>query len=217
MTVSSPSGHKTPRNHTEALDLDRENGNSKWVDPKNLELSRLKALEVTTAFPPHFAYTIKHDNRYKCRAVTSYPQPCASDMSTGDRGANGGVAGNNTRLISHDFPARLIDIEGINNHIVPRLKLGTHGAAAHTNQGKVILIFHQYASYAQGQLIHSLLQLEDNNITVDDHPTTLGRSQSLTTSNGLVIPLEFVNGLARLNLRPYTDDALYILPHITSL
>ena len=109
MTVSSPSGHETPRNHTEALDLDRENGNSKWVDSENLELSRLKALEVTTVFPPHFAYTIKHDNRYKCRAVTGYPQPCAGEMSTVHRGANCGVAGNDTRLISHDFPECLIE------------------------------------------------------------------------------------------------------------
>ena len=76
-----------------------------------------------------------HDNRYKCRAVTVYPQPNA-------RGANRGVTGNDMRLISHDFPERLIDIEGINNHIVPRLKLGTHGAVAHTSQGKVVLVFH---------------------------------------------------------------------------
>ena len=68
------------------------------------------------------------------------------------------------------------------------------------SQGKVILVFHQYASYVQGQAIHSSLQLEDNNITVDDHPAALGGSQSLTKAIGLIILLEFVNGLVRLNL-----------------
>ena len=136
-------------------------------------------------------------------------------MSIVDRGANGSVACNDMRLISHDFPERLIDIEGINNHIVSRLKLGTHGGAvAQPSQGKVIPVFHQYASYIQGQSIHSSLKLEDNNIAVDDHPTALGGSQSLTTVNVLIIPLEFVNGLARLNLRQYTDNELYSLLHI---
>ena len=135
-------------------------------------------------------------------------------MSTVDRGANGGVAGKDTRLISHNFPVCLVDIEGIDNHVIPRLKLGTHRAVANLREGKVLLIFHQYAYYAQERLIHSSLQLEDYNITVNDHPHSLGGSQSLTNSNGLVIPLEFVNGLAHLNLRPYTDDEFLALPHI---
>ena len=65
-------------------------------------------------------------------------------MSTVDRGANGGVAGKDMRLVSHDYPARLVDIEGIDNHVIPRLKLGTHGAVANSVTGKVLLLFHQY-------------------------------------------------------------------------
>ena len=33
-------------------------------------------------------------------------------------------------------------------------------------------------------------------------------------TKGHMIPLEFANGLARLNLRLFTDDALCSLPHI---
>ena len=63
VTVSIPSVLKTQQNHTKTLDLDGENGNSKRVDCKNL------AIEVYTTFPTHLADTVKHNNRYKCRAV----------------------------------------------------------------------------------------------------------------------------------------------------
>ena len=126
-------------------------------------------------------------------------------MTTLDKRIRGGVAGTDMRLISHDHPACLVDIEGFDKHVIPRLKLGIHGAVVNTLTGKVLLIFHQYAYYAQERSIHSSLQLEDNNMTVDDHPTSLGGSQSLTTTDGIVIPLKFVNGIAHLNLRPYTD------------
>ena len=46
---------------------------------------------------------------------------------------------------------------------------------------------------------------------------TLGgsHSQSLLASDGHVIPLLFVNGLARLRLLPFTDDEWDNLPHVT--
>ena len=92
--------------------------------------------------------------------------------------------------------------------------MGTHGAVGHTNRRDVILVFHQYASHTLGPSIHSSLQLEDNRITVDDRPTTLGGSQSIRTPSGRVLPLEFCNGLARLPLRPYTNAEFDCMPHI---
>ena len=183
-------------------------------DLESLELSHLKALEITTPIPPCFKYTIKYDGRYKCRTIVEYPPHYSGEMSTVDRGANGGVTDTDMRLVSHDYPTRPVDIKGIDNHVIPRLKLGTHGAVANTLTEKVILVFHQYAYYAQERSIHSPLQLEDYNITVDDHPTSLGGSQSLTTPDGLVIPLNFANGLAHLHLRPYTDHEFNVLPHV---
>ena len=75
-----------------------------------------------------------------------------------------------------------------------------------TQRGNAILVFNQYAHHGRGQSIHSSLQLEDNDITVDDHPVTLGGSQSLLASDGRVIQLDFVNGIARLRFRPFTDN-----------
>ena len=99
MTVSSPSVHKTPRSHAD----DGENGNDKLVN-------------YGDTFPTHIADTDKHDNRHRWQAADGYPKPTANDMSIVDRGANGGVAGTDMRLISHDLPECLIDIEGFNNH-----------------------------------------------------------------------------------------------------
>ena len=54
VTVSSPFRPEIPHNHAEALELDWENDNSKWVDSVNLELSHLKALEITTTLSQRF-------------------------------------------------------------------------------------------------------------------------------------------------------------------
>ena len=66
VTVSSLFRPEIPRNHAEAMELYLENDNSMWADSENLELSHLKALEITTPIPPCFKYTIKHDGQYKC-------------------------------------------------------------------------------------------------------------------------------------------------------
>ena len=132
-----------------------------------------------------------------------------------DRGANGSIAGNDLRLITHEYPERTITIQGIDNHTVPDLRIGTYGAAARTQYGNVILIFNQYAQDGHGNSIHSALQLEDNDIKVDDRPLTLGGTQSLVTAEGYTIPLNFNNGLAHMNLRPFTNDEWITLPHVT--
>jgi hypothetical protein len=131
-----------------------------------------------------------------------------------DRGANGGIAGDDMRLISHDAFGRTIDVQGINNHEIPKLKLGTCGAVVRTQRGYVILIFHQYAHHGRGKSIHSCIQLEDNSVQVDDHPSALGGTQSLVTVEGYAVPLDVVNGLLYFNCRPFTDDEWNTLPHV---
>lgn len=117
------------------------------------------------------------------------------------------------RLIEYDGD-RTIDVQGIDNHQVPSLRLGTFGAVAKAKQGEVILIFCQYAHINRGKSIHSSLQLEDNNISVNDRPIRLRGEQSLTTSEGYVFPLDFKRGLAYLKIRPHTDKEFVKLPHV---
>jgi len=130
-----------------------------------------------------------------------------------DRGANGGLAGDDMRLIEYDED-RTIDVQGIDNHQVPQLRLGKFGAVAKAKQGDVLLIFCQHAHIQRGKSIHSSLQLEDNNITVNDRPIRLRGKQSLTTNEGYVLPLDFKRGLAYLKIRPYTNDEFIKLPHV---
>ena len=77
-------GHRVPRNHDEAMELDKANGNTKWKDSELLERNQL--LEYNTfkdlghrtkaRAPPgykritlHYVYAVKHDGRYKSRIV----------------------------------------------------------------------------------------------------------------------------------------------------
>jgi hypothetical protein len=73
-----------------------------------------------------------------------------------DRGANGGIAGNDCRVIEvNDQPQRYVDVEGIDRHIMERCRLVTAGAVTHSNGGPVILIMHQYAH--SGKATQSIL------------------------------------------------------------
>ena len=87
----------------------------------------------------------------------------------------GGLVGSDMRLIRWD-------VQGIDNHQVPSLGLRKFGAVAKTKKGEVllILIFCQYAHIQNGKSIHSSLQMEDNNMTVNDRPIRLRGDQSLT-------------------------------------
>ena len=133
-------------------------------------------------------------------------------LSLIDRGANGGICGDDLRKIS--LTERSINVQGIDNHQLQGLAIGTFGATVRTQRGYVILIFHQYAYHGRGKSIHSSLQLEDNGVSVNDRPASLNGAQSLVTEDGYAIPLDFKNGLAYLNLRPFTTDEFETLPHV---
>jgi hypothetical protein len=75
-------GYQVPRNHNEAMQLDAENGNTKWRDAEILELGQIDEYEafedrgVNTKVPEgykkirvHMVYDIKHDGRHKARLV----------------------------------------------------------------------------------------------------------------------------------------------------
>ena len=77
-------GVEVPRNHNEAMALDKKNGNDYWAKAEALEIAQLKSYETfedlghkNTATRPeghkrislHFVYAVKHDGRHKARAV----------------------------------------------------------------------------------------------------------------------------------------------------
>jgi hypothetical protein len=60
-----------------------------------------------------------------------------------DRGANGGIAEDDTRVIHKHL--RKVDVTGIDNHEMTDLQIVDTASWAMSNKGPVILIFNQYA------------------------------------------------------------------------
>jgi hypothetical protein len=75
-----------------------------------------------------------------------------------DRGANGGVAGNDVCVIFKTN--RTVDIKGIDNHRCTNIDIGTIGGVIQTNNGPIIGIFNQYALLYKGSSIHSPCRFE---------------------------------------------------------
>eukprot|EP00934_Nitzschia_sp_Nitz4_P007498 Nitzschia sp. Nitz4//scaffold70_size99833//1423//3150//NITZ4_004580-RA/size99833-snap-gene-0.140-mRNA-1//-1//CDS//3329557090//7488//frame0 len=77
-------GFQVPRNHREAIELDKKNGNTKWQDAERLELqqlydystfqdlghkSKVQVPRNHKVIRVHFVYATKHDGRHKARLV----------------------------------------------------------------------------------------------------------------------------------------------------
>jgi hypothetical protein len=106
-----------------------------------------------------------------------------------DRGANGGIAGADTRIIER-HPHRMVDVRGIDNHEITSTPIVTAGAVAKSQRGDVILIMHQHAYYhQQDKSIHSLGQLESFSNDVNDKSIRIpGGLQRIQTVDGCVFP-----------------------------
>jgi transposase InsO family protein len=131
-----------------------------------------------------------------------------------DRGANGGIAGDDARIISKTN--RTVDVQGIDNHQVTDIPIVTSAGYVHTQRGPAIAIMHQQAYIGKGQSILSSGQMEHFKITVDDKSAKVGGQQRLTTPDGFVLPLDVRNGLPYLRMRPPTDRELSNpdIPHV---
>ena len=71
-----------------------------------------------------------------------------------DRGANGGLAGSDVRILSRS--SRKCTVTGIDSHELQGLDVVQCAALVETNHGIVNLIMNEYACYGKGHTIHSL-------------------------------------------------------------
>jgi len=131
-----------------------------------------------------------------------------------DRGANGGIQGDDMCVVNIAQPERCIDVTGIDDHEIPKLRIGTAAGVATSQSGEVILVFHQYALHGRGKTIHSSSQLEHYKNVVNDRPLKLGGTQSITTNDGHTSPSDFQNGSPSLKLRPYMDEEWDTFPTV---
>jgi hypothetical protein len=99
-----------------------------------------------------------------------------------DRGASGGLAGEDVRVIKHTH--RKADISGINDHTVVGLPFITAAGVVNTQAGPVCVILHQYALLGKGKSIHSSVQMECHNTVVNKNSRKLrqGGQQCLTVT-----------------------------------
>ena len=74
-----------------------------------------------------------------------------------DRGANGGICGNDVRVISKT--GQTVDVQGVDNHQIVDIPIVTAGAVVKTQRGSVILIMNQYAHVGNSKTIHSCGQM----------------------------------------------------------
>ena len=130
-----------------------------------------------------------------------------------DRGANGGLAGSDMRVIYKTH--RKINISGIDNHEVNGLDAVTAATLLNTSLGKVIVIFNEYAYLWKRSSIHSSGQLEWFKTHVDEKSIKVGGTQLITTLEGYSVPLLIKDGLAyatSLGRPTYQDMDTY--PHV---
>ena len=130
-----------------------------------------------------------------------------------DRGANGGLAGSDVRILERT--GRTVSVTGIDNHELPGLDIVTCAALLHTNHGKVVLIMHEYAYYGRGNTIHSPGQIEWFQNTCDDKSFHVGGKQVINFLDGYSTPLQGRSGLMYMSLlgKP-TDADLNTYPHV---
>ena len=171
------------------------------------DIRRVLSRAMSAATKKRVTYNVDQHLTYSVSAHST-----GAESSLIDRGANGGIAGSDVRVIS--MSNRRVNVQGIDNHRMNDIRVATVGGVINTNFGDVVAIFHEYAYTGKGNSIHSAAQLEHFKHDVCDKSKMVGGKQRIKTFEGHVIPLVFKNGLPRLSVRPYTDDEWDNLPHV---
>ena len=167
---------------------------------------------------PEYVFQDEYDNGFSVDTPVCYQASAAfTNQVAGliDSGANGGLANpKEMKLISYASPGRFVNITGVGNMKIPRLRIGTFAAKVQTQDGRyIILMFHEYGELPDGKTIHSKIQLRDNGCAVYDEPESLDGKQCLITLEGHNIPIDFENGLAYIKMT-YPDEEDLKLPTI---
>ena len=141
----------------------------------------------------------------------------AMHQSFVDRGANGGLAGSDVRVLN--TCSRQCTVIGINTHEIPRFDIVQCAALVNTKNVIVNLIMNEYAYYGKGHTIHSSGQIECHTNTVDDKSVQVGGQQKIITIDGYSMPLMCKGGLMYLNFQGIPTDKdlqTYSSVHLTS-
>ena len=131
-----------------------------------------------------------------------------------DGGANGGLLGQDARVLERELNATA-DVVGIAGNTLESLPICQAAAVIDTvDDGPIVGIFSHYAEGKTGKTIHSKAQMEHFGLVIDDTSITAGGTQTMVTTEGYVLPLHIRDGLPYLDMRPPTDEELDTLPHV---
>ena len=104
-----------------------------------------------------------------------------------DRGANGGLAGSDVRILSRS--SGKYTVTGTDSHELQGLDVVQCAALVETSHGIVNLIMNEYACYGKGHTIHSSGQIEWFKNSVDDRSVQVGGKQRICTIDGYAMSL----------------------------
>jgi hypothetical protein len=142
-----------------------------------------------------------------------------------DGGCNGGLAGEDC-IILETHSLGKVDIIGVGDNLIKNVPLCTAASLIQTTDGPIIGIFHNYPPLGKGGSIHSLLQMQDFGVLIDDKAKTQKRidgeygtqmvrviSGGSTFENMLVIN----GGLPYFKMTVPTQEQLddLTIPHVT--
>ena len=99
-----------------------------------------------------------------------------------DRGANGGLCGNDMLVVNGS--ERFVSITGIDGHQLDNLCVVTAQAVVPSHKGDVIAVFHQMALLGKGHSILSCIQMEAFGAKINDHSRTLPGGKQRILING---------------------------------
>ena len=114
------------------------------------------------------------------------------------RGANGGLAGSDVRILSRS--SRKCTVTGIDSHELQGLDVVQCAAFVETNHGIVNLIMNEYACYGKGHTIHSSGQIEWFKNSADDRSVHVDGKQRICSIDGYAMPLTCRGGLMYLSI-----------------
>ena len=114
------------------------------------------------------------------------PDSQAKHGSLVDRGANGGLAGSDVRILSRS--SSKCTVTSIESYELEGLDVVQCAALVESNPGIVKLIMNEYACYGKGHTIHSSGQIEWFKNSVDDRSVQAGGRQRICTIDGYAMP-----------------------------
>ena len=133
-----------------------------------------------------------------------------------DGGANGGITGTEDSCMldsSHDHGKVLV--KRLGSGTFKNVPLEAMCAVSKSTTGNALCMYNHYANgQIQPTTVHSKIQLQHNNNTVDDTAMQLGGRQTIITKTGIIFPLTVINGLCHLEQRRPTASELETLPRV---